>query len=135
MAGNEAQQFEKSIPYGYAFLVWNPRTQNLVVTLNLTGLLPNSVHPSHIHQDSCASMGPIVYPLNDVMADGHGNAFTTTVIPDVAGIVASGWCINVHHGPGLTTPARMASIYCGNIANTSPTTSHIQIIKVQLNPN
>ncbi|MGH2495123.1 MAG: CHRD domain-containing protein [Ktedonobacteraceae bacterium] len=133
MTVNETQQFEKSIPYGYAFLVWSPQTKNLVVTLNLTGLIPDSVHPSHIRQGSCASMGPIVYSLNNVVADKHGNAFTTTVIPNVASIAASGWYINVHHGPGLSTPAQMASIYCGNITNTSPTTNHIQIIKAQLN--
>ena len=134
MAENTVQQLRQSIPYGYAFLVWNPMTKNLVVTLSLTGLAPNSTHPSHIHLGNCSMMGPIVYPLNNVVADEHGNAFTTTAISHVAkGIPASGWYINVHQGPGLATPAQMAPIYCGNISNTSLGASHIQIIKVHLN--
>ena len=134
MAANDVQQtLKQSIPYGYAFLVWNPQTKNLIVTVSVTGLMPHSVHPSHIHQGSCASMGAIVYPLNNVVADEHGNAFTTTTISGVAnGIAASGWYINVHHGPGLATPAQMAPIYCGNISNPAPNTSHLQIIRVRL---
>jgi CHRD domain len=99
------QQLKKTIPYGYAFLIWNPRTKNLVVTLSLTGLVPDSVHPSHIQQGNCASMGPLVYPLHNVVADGDGNAFNTTTISGVAtGIPASGWYITVHRGPGLAIP-------------------------------
>lgn len=123
-----------SVPYGYALLVWSPQLHNLVVTISVTGLVPNSSHPSHIHLGSCSTMGNIQYPLNNVVADQHGNAFTTTVIGNVAnGIPAHGWYINIHHGPGLTTPAQMAPIYCGNISNPSASNDHTQIIKVQLN--
>ena len=109
--------------------MWNPRTQILVVTLSLTGLRPDSVHLSHIRQGNCASMGPIVYPLNDVIADGHGNASTTTAIGEVAmGIPVSGWYIKVYQA----TSAQMVPHYCGHIANPSANTKHIQIIKVQL---
>jgi hypothetical protein len=134
MAENTVQQVRESIPYGYAFLVWSPMTKNLVVTLGLTSLKPNSVHPSHIHLGNCGMMGPIVYPLNNVVADGLGNAFATTTIAHVMkGIPASGWYINVHQGPGLSTPAQMAPIYCGNISSPSSSATHTQIIKVQLN--
>jgi len=134
MAENTIQELRQSIPYGYAFLVWSPMTRNLVVTLSLTGLVPNSTHPSHIHLGNCGMMGPIVYPLNNVVADGRGNAFTTTTISHITkGIPASGWYINVHQGPGLVTPDQMAPIYCGNISNASFSASHTQIIKVQLN--
>ncbi|HEY6409542.1 MAG TPA: hypothetical protein VIY29_18945 [Ktedonobacteraceae bacterium] len=121
-------------PYGQALLVWNPQTQNLVVKVSLTGLVPNSTHPSHIHLSNCSMMGAILYPLNNVVADGHGNAFTTTTVSGVTtGIPASGWYINVHHGPGLATPDQMAQIYCGNISNPSPKTDHMQVLKVKLN--
>ena len=134
MAENTIQQVREAIPYGYAFLVWSPMTHNLVVTLSLTGLAPNSTHPSHIHQGNCGMMGPIVYPLNNVVADGRGNAFTTTTISHVMkGVPASGWYINVHHGPGLATPDQMAPIYCGNISSPMSSATHTQIIRVQLN--
>ena len=134
MAANDAQhELNKTIPYGHAALVWNPQTKNLTVTLSLTSLAPHSVHPSHIQQGSCTCTGAIVYSLNNVVADGHGNAFTTTTISGVAeGIASSGWYINVHHGPGLETPVQIAPIYCGEVSNPAPNTNHLQMIKVRL---
>lgn len=123
----------QSIPYGSALLVWTPQTRKLVVTISLTGLVPNSTHPSHIHLGNCSLMGAIQYPLNNVVANGHGNALTTTLVSGVTtGIPASGWYINVHHGPTLATPEQMAPISCGNISNPAPNVHHVQIIKLTL---
>ncbi|HEY6541511.1 MAG TPA: hypothetical protein VIZ18_11255 [Ktedonobacteraceae bacterium] len=133
MTTNDDRQLKKTIPYGYASLVWNPRTRNLVMTLSLTGLVPGSVHSAYIRRGNCAEAGPVVYPLRDVLADGHGNAFTTTTIAGVAtGIPASGWYIDVHNDPGMATPEQVVPAYCGNIINASPNTNHTQIIKVRL---
>ncbi len=33
---------------GYAHLTWTPQINSLSVTLNLSGLVPNSTHPAHI---------------------------------------------------------------------------------------
>lgn len=133
MTAHENQQLNKTIPYGYASLVWNPRTGNLVVTLSLTGLTPDSAHSVSICRGNCASPGQVVYPLHDMLADRHGNAFTTTTISSLAtGIPASGWYIAVHDEPDAARDGRLAPTYCGNIINTSPNTSHVQIIRVGL---
>ncbi len=133
MNTNDDRQLNKTIPYGYVSLVWNPRTGNLVVTLSVTGLIPGSVHSASIRLGSCVDAGPVVYPLREVLADGHGNAFTTTTISDVkTGVPISGWYIDVQGNPDPTIPEQVAPIYCGNISNTSPNTHHVQIIRVRL---
>ena len=72
-------------------------------------------HPAHIHNGSCASLGDVVYPLNDVggpMAGTSGSpvAMTTvgaasaipvevsvtTVQTDLNTLVSSAYAINVH---------------------------------------
>lgn len=134
MNANDNQQLKKTMPYGYASLVWNPRTRNLVVTLSVTSLLAGSVHSASIRLGNCGDTGPVVYPLREVLADGHGNAFTTTTISDVTtGIPASGWYIDVQGDPGLAILEQVASEYCGNISNPSCSALHTQIIRVQLN--
>lgn len=133
MTTNDDRQLKKTIPYGYASLVWNPRTRNLVVTLSLTGLIPGSVLSASIRRGNCAEAGPVVYMLCDVLADGHGNAFTTTTISGVAtGIPASDWNIDVHGDSGMAIPGQVDPVYCGDIINASPNTNHTQIIRVRL---
>lgn len=120
---------------GFAHLTWDPITHILTATLNLAGLPPYSTHPAHIHLGNCTMMGNILYPLNDVVADGQGNYVGTTIIQNVMnGIPATGWYINVHHGPGLATPNQMAPISCGNIVNPSPKPDHLEFLHIQLNP-
>ena len=133
MTANDHQQLKRTGPFGYASLVWHPHTGNLVVTLNLTGLLAAHLYSASIRLGNCAEAGPVVYPLPDVLTDEHGNAFTTTTISGVAaGIPASGWYIAVHGDPGLAPPQPVAPVYCGNITNAAPNTNHVQIIKVRL---
>ena len=133
MMTNDGQQLKKTIPYGYASLVWHPRTGNLVVTLSLTSLLAARLYSASIRQGDCAASGPVVFPLLDVLADGHGNACSTTTITGVtAGIPSSGWYIAVHADPGLTTSQPAAPVYCGNITNAAPNSNHVQIIRVRL---
>ena len=123
----------KNIGFGNALLVWNPQTHKRVVTISLTGLVPNSVHPSHIHTGNCTTMGAIKHMLNNVVADSHGNALTVTTLSNIKGIPQTGWYINVHHGPDLATTANAAPIYCGNVVNPNPDTNHEQVIKTHLN--
>jgi hypothetical protein len=73
-------------------------------------------HPAHIHSGSCASLGDVVYPLNDVggpmmdasgtpmaagMAMGASSAIPvqvsmTTVQADLNTLLGSAYAINVH---------------------------------------
>jgi len=56
--------------------------------------------------------------LNNVVADAHGNGSSTTVLADVdGGIPATGWYVNVHNGPMLTSAAQATAIACGNVSN------------------
>ena len=133
MTANDDQQLKKTIPYGYASLVWNPRTANLVVTLSLTSLVPTSAHSACIRRGDCANMGPVVYALRDALADRHGNVFATTTISGVTtGIPPSGWCISVQRIADPETSDPVAPVYCGTITNPSPTTNHVQIVRVRL---
>jgi len=93
---------------GAVFLVQDAQPGLVDVFMHITGLLPNSVHPTHIHQGtSCASMGPVLYPLPDLRADSTGAVTTQTTI-HAASIPAPGWYINIHQGMGSDT-----SLSCG----------------------
>jgi hypothetical protein len=87
----------------------------LKVTVTLSGLAPNSMHAAHIHKGSCESQGPVVYPLDNVVADGSGNATVTTTVNNVSAIPSSGWYVNVHRTTALSTQTGFDPIACGNV--------------------
>jgi hypothetical protein len=88
------------------------------VTLHLTGLPPNSVHPAHIHQGACGQNGPVVRALQDVVADAKGTATAVTQLDDFAyRVPPEGWYANVHAGPDLTG-SNARSVACGNLPVT-----------------
>lgn len=120
-------------PYGSATLKWFPESKNLLVTVKLTGLDPNSTHPAHIHAGDCDDNGPIIYMLNNVVADSAGNAKVTTTISNVQdGIPSSAWSINVHNGPGLTPAAQFIPIACGNVSNSDTSLHYTQRVHIKL---
>jgi hypothetical protein len=49
-------------------------TGSVSIELAITGLQAASSHVSHIHLGSCAQRGSIAIALNQVVADGQGNA-------------------------------------------------------------
>jgi hypothetical protein len=89
-----------------------PRT--LRVRLRVTGLRPFSRHPAHIHLGSCRTGGPILFPLNALVAGRFGNAGSVTDIGGVAAIPRTGWFVNVHRGPTLAG-AGATPIACGDV--------------------
>jgi Cu/Zn superoxide dismutase len=108
----------KHVPYGRAELAWDPASKVLTVKMSLTGLVPHSVHPAHIHSGSCNIPGRLIYPLQYVIADATGNATVTSTIKNIAdGIPATGWLIYVHNGPYVITTAQSLPITCGEIIN------------------
>ena len=127
--GNKSYALLQHTPSGSADLKWDAKSKNLTVTLQLTGLAQKSTHPAHIHLGDCNVMGPVKYMLNNVVADAAGVGTSTTVIKGVnEGILARGWSINVHNGPGLTPADQFTPIACGNVFN--PDKEHS--LKVQL---
>ena len=49
-----------------------------------------------------------------------------------SGIPASGWYVNVHNGPGLSPDEQFLPIVCGDVANSSTSTSAAQSVQVPL---
>lgn len=88
-------------PQGTATDRYDATAHTLTVDLNVTGLPTSTAHAAHIHSGSCAAQGPVVYMLNDLMADASGNATgSSTVTGVMTAPPASGWYINVHMGSG-----------------------------------
>ncbi len=91
-------------------------TGSFTVTINLTGLAPNSSHISHVHAGRCAQPGGIAYALQQVVADSSGAATTTTMVPAEYIVPGSGWYVNVHHGPDFTDAEYAPSDSCGDLS-------------------
>lgn len=100
---------------GHAHLTLNNKTLTVVVTVE--GLVPGSVHAEHIHAGTCQDQvpGSVVYMLNNLTGDAHGNATETTVIQGVQSIPEHGWYINVHRTTNLSNQTGFDPIACGNV--------------------
>ncbi len=125
-------------PNGVANLTFNAHSKTLTVRIVLTGLVPNSTHPAHIHLGSCTSPypGTIKYPLQNVVAGANGQAVSTTVLQNISSPVpATGWYINVHNGPGLTPADQYTPIACGNLVNPKQVASVFTTLGASPNPN
>lgn len=108
------------VPQGSVSMQWSPTTKQLTVEISMVGLGPNSIHPAHIHAGTCANTGSVLFPLQPVDANPHGDASVTTTVSGVAGgIPATGWVINIHTGPGLTPADQYRPIACLNVSNPS----------------
>jgi hypothetical protein len=112
---------------GSIYLVWAPGDKSLIVKIDMLGLTPGSLHPAHIHTGSCAHSGRVLYALANLKADANGAASVTTTIEHVpGGIPASGWSINIHQGPTMSSHNGAAVIACANISNPNPSPMHTQ---------
>lgn len=90
-------------------------TGAFTLTIKVTGMMPNSIHVSHLHAGSCGAPGAVAYALTPVDADPTGAATATTTVPAEYAVPASGWYINVHFGPDFTEAAYAPSVSCGNM--------------------
>jgi hypothetical protein len=88
---------------------------SFTVTIKLAGLPPNSSHVSHLHAGSCAAPGGIAFALHQVVADATGAATIASTVPTTYVVPASGWYVNVHHGPDFSAPANAPSDSCGDL--------------------
>jgi hypothetical protein len=120
-------------PAGSAQLAWDPTSHALTVNITLLGLAPNSKHPAHIHAGTCAKEGNMLYPLQDVVANDTGIGTSVSTISNVTGgIPATGWYLNVHNGPAMTSDQQAMPISCGDIANSNPKMTMAQNIHIPL---
>ncbi|HEV2033212.1 MAG TPA: CHRD domain-containing protein [Candidatus Dormibacteraeota bacterium] len=88
---------------------------SFTVTIKLTGLAPSSSHISHIHMGACAAPGGVAYALQQVVADSSGAATVTSTVQVDYSVPATGWYVNVHHGPDFSAPANGPSVSCGDL--------------------
>jgi hypothetical protein len=85
----------------------------LTVKITMSGLAPNTTHIAHIHTGSCETQGAVLYKLTPV-----GNGTSTTIVPNVSSIPASGWYVNVHLASTMdemNTQTGFDPIACGNV--------------------
>ena len=77
------------------------------ITVTVFHLEPGSTHVMHIHGGACN--GPILLPLQDLVADHRGIATSFTSVP--AGIDTEDWWIQAHGWQFLPSPP----IACGKV--------------------
>lgn len=79
----------------------------VMVTLN--GLEANSAHAGHIHMGTCANIGGIVAPLEEITAGAAGTGTMTTTIAAAPGTVMNGQhLVAYHQNPGDDHGAALA---------------------------
>jgi hypothetical protein len=84
------------------------------IELRISGLQANSSHVSHIHVGSCRAPGGIAFALNQVVADGQGDADTRTTLDIKYPPTTSRWYVVVHAGPDMQG-ASASYLLCGNL--------------------
>jgi hypothetical protein len=86
----------------------------MTIELKITGLQANSSHVSHIHIGKCAARGGIKFALNQVVADGQGDADTKTTLKAAYPPASGTWYVVVHAGPDMQG-TNSTYLLCGNI--------------------
>ena len=83
------------------------------IQLVITGLQPNSSHISHIHLGTCTQNGGIAFALNQVIADGQGDANAKTTLTANYPPKTGHWYVVVHAGPDMNG-SNATYLLCGN---------------------
>jgi hypothetical protein len=84
------------------------------VELKITGLQPASSHVSHIHVGSCQQRGSIALALNQIVADGSGNADVASTVSAPYPPSGATWYVVVHAGPDMQG-SNANYLLCGNL--------------------
>lgn len=87
----------------------------LTVSLDVSGLAPNSAHAAHIHAGDCTNTAGVLYDMTPLTADANGHAKKVSTFTGVTSIPATGWDINVHYSTDLTNQTGYNPILCGNV--------------------
>lgn len=67
------------------------------VVVVLTGL-EEGAHANHLHAGSCAAVGGVVHPLEELEADAEGNATATSTVEATTEELSTGFYYTVHAG-------------------------------------
>jgi hypothetical protein len=87
---------------------------SMTIELKITGLQTNSSHVSHIHVGSCAARGGIKFALNQIVADGLGDAHIKTTLKAAYPPATGTWYVVVHAGPDMQG-TNSKYLLCGNL--------------------
>ena len=87
---------------------------SMTIELKITGLQANSSHVSHIHIGKCAARGGIKFALNQVVADGQGDADIKTTLKAIYPPTTGTWYVVVHAGPDMQG-TNSTYLLCGNL--------------------
>jgi hypothetical protein len=126
--GRVTLQFRSAISQsGSALLDYDPATRKLTVSVQVSGLVPGSLHAAHIHAGSCLDQGGVIFGLPDLVANSEGYASEQTTISGVPSPPpAGGWYVNVHDGTmndifqnGQPGPLYQPLV-CGNVQPPPP---------------
>jgi hypothetical protein len=98
---------------GTITLTAGPKTTS--IEFKISGLQASSSHVSHIHLGSCAGRGGIAFALNQVVADGQGNADTKTTLNITYPPTSGKWYAVVHSGPDMQG-TNSKYLLCGNMS-------------------
>ena len=86
----------------------------MTLELQITGLLTDSSHVSHVHSGSCEKQGGIIFFLNQVVADATGAADTRSTVQASYPPASGHWYVVVHAGPDMQG-ANAKYLLCGNL--------------------
>jgi hypothetical protein len=87
---------------------------SMTIELKITGLQTNSSHVSHIHVGKCSARGAIKFALNQVVADGQGDADIKTTLKAIYPPASGTWYVVVHAGPDMQG-TNSQYLLCGNL--------------------
>lgn len=71
---------------------------SFTIRLEAKGLKPTTTHQAQIRAGTCGSNGPIVFPLENMVANGAGDAVGSTWVHHPYRVPASGWYVEIHQG-------------------------------------
>jgi len=91
-----------------------PGPTSTTIELKIISLQAASSHVSHIHLGSCQQRGGIAFALNQVVADGQGNADTRTTLNQRYPPAGGHWYVVVHAGPDMQG-SNASYLLCGNL--------------------
>lgn len=95
-------------------MIVTTKSGSMTVELKITGLATNSSHISHIHVGKCSARGTIKFALNQVVADGQGDADVKTTLPVRYPPATGTWYVVVHAGPDMQG-TNSQYLLCGNL--------------------
>jgi CHRD domain len=106
---------------GY-MVTYSAAAKTLTVDVSARGFVPGSLHAAHIHAGSCQRQGPVVYMLQDLVADASGDIHATRTVTGVTSPPpATGWYLNIHLGDsnhilaGGKPTLAFQPLLCGNV--------------------